>query len=370
MKHRLRLIKMFDRIIGYGIACLSFRQNAVQNISAINRVLIIRPGGIGDAVLSIPGIQALARTYHEATIEVVAEQRNCSVFLLCSGNIRVLRYDNPCQFFTIFKQRYDIVIDTEQYHRLSAVVSKLTNAPVTIGYATNERKKLFNHQIPYSHDEYEVESFIKLLAPLGIFEEFQHHLPFLSIPQSAQYKAVQLLGHNSEKAFVVIFPGASIPERRWGVAQFRAVAEQLWTKGFPVVVVGGKEDVADGDRIINREFGLNLAGNTSHAETAAIIEKAALLVSGDSGILHIAVGLGKPTVSLFGPGIAKKWAPRGDQHIVINKNLPCSPCTKFGYTPKCPIKAKCMADITVDEVVAAVEKLLQNQGKPGEAQHI
>ncbi len=67
-----------------------------------------------------------------------------------------------------------------------------------------------------------------------------------------------------------------------------------------------------------------------------VIDKSAVLVSGDSGILHVGVGLGRPTVSLFGPGIAKKWAPRGDKHIVINKNLPCSPCTNLAIPLNAP----------------------------------
>ena len=131
------------------------------------------------------------------------------------------------------------------------------------------------------------------------------------------------------------------------------------SEGIPLVVVGGMEDVPAGADILPGKYGLNLAGKTSIIETAAVINKASLVVSGDSGILHIAVGLGKPTVSLFGPGIARKWAPRGESHIVINKHLPCSPCTEFGYTPKCPVNAKCMADISVDEVVEAVKRLME-----------
>jgi ADP-heptose:LPS heptosyltransferase len=130
--------------------------------------------------------------------------------------------------------------------------------------------------------------------------------------------------------------------------------------GIPVVVVGGQEDAAEGEKIVAGKSGLNLAGKTSLGETAAVIAKSTLLVSTDSGILHIGVGLGKRTVSLFGPGIVKKWAPRGPRHIVINRNLPCSPCTRFGYTPRCPISARCMTEITVDEVVAAVERIIEN----------
>ncbi len=85
-----------------------------------------------------------------------------------------------------------------------------------------------------------------------------------------------------------------------------------------------------------------------------------MLVSGDSGVLHIAVGLNKPTVSLFGPGIAAKWAPRGEKHIVLNHHLDCSPCTRFGYTPSCSHGARCIQDITVEEVFTAVMTLLES----------
>jgi ADP-heptose:LPS heptosyltransferase len=233
----------------------------------------------------------------------------------------------------------------------------LTRAGISVGYATNERKKVFTHPVRYDHDDYEADSFMHLLEPLGITESTEIKFPFLVVPVAARKKAELLLGDLVNEEFLVIFPGASIPERRWGVDKFREVAERLSNEGYPVVVVGGSGDEADGEKIVNGKHGINLAGKCSLTETAAVIEQCAVLLSGDSGVLHIGVGLNKPTVSLFGPGIAKKWAPRGEKHVVINKNLPCSPCTKFGYTPRCPIKAKCLADISVEEVAEAVLRL-------------
>ncbi|HEX9078647.1 MAG TPA: glycosyltransferase family 9 protein, partial [Desulfuromonadaceae bacterium] len=128
--------------------------------------------------------------------------------------------------------------------------------------------------------------------------------------------------------------------------------------GVAVVVVGGKEDRGQGEVIVAGGAGLNLAGRTSLSETAAVVQMSSLLLSGDSGVLHIAVGLGVPTVSLFGPGRAAKWAPRGEHHTVIAKGLPCSPCTTFGTTPPCPVGTRCMREITVDEVFNAVSMLL------------
>lgn len=323
--------------------------------------LLIRPGGIGDAVLLVPVIHAIRKQFPSAKITVLVERRNASVFRLCPDADRVLLYDRPSDLIDVASTNFNIVIDTEQWHRLSAVVARLTKAAMLVGFATNERARLFTHRVPYSHNDYEAESFFNLLAPLGVSRQLAFHTPFLTVPEAARLRSAELLSTLVGRVFVAVFPGATISERRWGAARFRQLTERLSHLRFPVVVVGGKEDFEEGESIVSGDYGLNLVGKTSLAETAAVIEKAVVLVSGDSGILHIGVGLGKPTVSLFGPGIAKKWAPRGDRHIVINKHLPCSPCTKFGHTPKCPINAKCMSDITVDEVVTAVEKLLFEQ---------
>jgi len=352
------IIKLIDRLAGPMLIPLLRRKKPVHGEFA-RSILLIRPGGIGDAVLLAPAIHSIKKTFPSLQIIVLAEQRNADVFPLISGVNEVFCYDRPWEFIKALRGRYDVVIDTEQWHRLSAVVACLTGAPMTIGYATNERQRLFSHPIPYSHDEYEVDSFCHLIEPLGIIVKVKE-LPFLNISDTAERKAESLLGKFSEKPFIVIFPGSSISEKRWDMGRFVKLASKLNQAGFPIIVIGSKEERAMGEEMTCGLDALNLAGKTSLVETAALIDKSSLLVSGDSGVLHIAVGLGKPTVSLFGASNIKKWAPRGDRHIVINSNLHCSPCTRFGYTPKCAKNAKCMADITVEEVVVAVEKLIGN----------
>jgi lipopolysaccharide heptosyltransferase II len=353
----IRLVKSIDRIFGALLVWVMPTPKSIP-FSVAQSFLIIRPGGIGDAVLLIPTIGIIKKKFPEATITVLAERRNFGIFSLSPDVDHILLYDRPADLWEAIRCNHDIVVDTEQWHRLSAIVTRISGAPVSIGFSTNERKRLFTHPVHYSHDEYETDSFLHLLEPLGIFNTEPVKFPFISIPHSVKDKALTLLGETKDKKFITVFPGASIPERRWGADNFKAVARHIGRKGFKVVVVGGKDDKSEGAKIVDGVDGINLSGKCSLAETAAVIDKSELLVTGDSGILHIGVGLGKPTVSLFGPGIARKWAPRGDKHIVINKNLSCSPCTKFGYTPKCPIGAQCLAEITVDEVFAAVERLL------------
>jgi ADP-heptose:LPS heptosyltransferase len=355
------VMKSLDAVIGRPAVSLMARPDMKAKPDPINTILIIRPGGIGDAVHLIPAINAIKAAYPDAVIDILAEKRNSAIFGLSTHVRHVFHYHRSAELFQVLRTIYDVVIDTEQWHRLSAVVARMTRAPLLIGYGTNERARLFTHPMPYFQDDYEIESFFRLLEPLGI-EPRKVCRPFLSVPDEATERGGALLGEIKGRVFVTVFPGASIPERQWGADKFGKVAEMLAALGVAVVVVGSGDDQGQGEVIVAGTAGLNLAGRTSLSETAAVIQKSALLLSGDSGVLHIAVGLGVPTVSLFGPGRAGKWAPRGERHMVINKGLPCSPCTTFGTTPPCPILGQCMSDITVDEVFNAVTVLLTAAG--------
>lgn len=356
----IRLMKMLDRGIGR-IAALLLPKPVPSSCGEPQSILLIRPGGIGDAVHLIPSIQLLRELFPSVHIDILAETRNAAVFSLCPDVRHIFRYDSPVELLKAIRTSYDVVIDTEQWHRLSAVVARMSDAPVKIGFATNcERARMFNHGASYSHETREADSFMALLQPLSVPVRSVPER-WLTVPSSAVDAADHIMEPIGCVPFVTVFPGASIPERRWNVSKFKAVADLLLKFGITSVVLGGSGDRAAGEMIC-REGGLNLTGRTSLAESAAVIARSSLLISGDSGMLHIAVGLNVPTVSLFGPGRANKWAPRGDRHIVINKQLECSPCTTFGTTPPCPRNAECIASISVDEVFNAACMLLTHTG--------
>lgn len=356
----IHLLKSLDRLLGSALVHLLPKPPAPSLQQPPESILLIRPGGIGDAVHLVPAIHALRHNFPNVTIDILAERRNAGTFALCPGIRQVLLYDRPGELLKVLGNRYNVVIDTEQWHRLSAIVARLTRSPVKIGFATNERARLFTHGVPYSHDDYEVDSFQHLLAPLGITADTCPEGDWLRVPEAAARSVATLLEQGRNRPLVVLFPGASIAERRWGAENFRAVVQWCKAQGLAVVVVGGGGDREEGERIVAGLDALNLAGCTALAETAAVLDRAAVVVSGDSGILHIAVGLGRPTVSLFGSGIAAKWAPRGPRHIVLNKHLPCSPCTRFGTTPPCPHDNRCMREIAVVEVTAAIEAVIRD----------
>lgn len=355
----VRVAKRLDLLVGRPLTSLLPSPSKAPLPAAPRSILLIRPGGIGDAVLLALAINCLKRNYPDATITILAERRNAGIFTLMPVVNKVYCYDRPLEFLAVVRDSYDVVIDTEQWHRLSAVVARLIRAPIKIGFATNERQLMFTHSVPYSHDDHETESFLNLVNILCNETKILTHItaPFLTISEQVNSRTRSLLKPLQNKQYLVVFPGASVVERRWGAEKYREVARLLAGTGLPIVVVGSSVDQQDATSIAEN-LGISLAGTTSLAEAAAVIAGAALFISADSGLLHIAVALDVPTVSLFGPGIAAKWAPHGDKHRIINHNLLCSPCTRFGTTPPCPYNVRCMQEIKPTEVVEAVMQLI------------
>jgi ADP-heptose:LPS heptosyltransferase len=353
----IALLKNIDRLVGRVLTVLLFpppRKSAVQSVCT-RTILIIRPGGIGDAVLLLPMLNQLSSLYPEAKTDVLAESRNAEVFEWSPAVSRVWQYDRPLDFLKLFRQRYDLIIDTEQWYRLSAVVARLLNASRLIGFATNERFRLFTDPCLYNLDEYELGMFLRLLDSLGenslVTADFSR---LMCLPPS-QYRF--------SNPYVVLLPGSSVAAKKWPVERFAEVARYCEKKGFEVVVVGGKAEQDTSQIIVSALInGHNFAGKVSLTESASMVSGAALLISGDSGLLHVAQLQGVPTVALFGPSNSKKWFRNDGLHVLVTADSDCAPCSLFGTIPRCHYGFQCMQDITVDMVTGAVESLLQNSG--------
>jgi ADP-heptose:LPS heptosyltransferase len=357
----IRLVKKLDRMLGPLSVAILARMPPLLYQGALphepRAILLIRPGGIGDAVLLVPAICALKNAIPGASIEVLAERRNYAIFEHCSEVERIFCYDRPRELLDVLRRRYDVVIDTEQWHRLSAVVCRLVRSEMKIGFATNERARMFTHPVSYELDRYEAMSFLDLLKPLGITASDSSPPDVLTLPTAARQQAADLLSPLGQQPFLALFAGASIPEKRWVAENFREVIDWCLADGMAVVMVGGDGDAETNNEIASGRPVLNLAGHTSLAGTAAVLELAACVVSGDSGVLHLAAGLNRPTVALFGPSNVRKWAPRGPGHIVLTTSPACSPCSKFGYTPPCSNQVRCLAELTPQHVCQAIAEL-------------
>lgn len=323
---RIKLIKAVDYFLGSAL-CAGLRPQAAASPNldsdSVRRILVIRPGGIGDAVLLVPFIKELKKLFPAAKIDVLCEKRNAEVFKIEEGLVNILALRN------IFREKYDIVFDTEQWHNFSALISYFSRCPCRVGFDTRKsRSKFYTHLAPYSREEYEAVNFLNLLKPFSSGADIKYaDPPFISLPLSAQ----------RQENTVALCLSAGVPERRWPEQNFQKLIAYLSKKGYNILLLEGNKK------------------RLSLPQAAALLAASSLYIGLDSGLLHLAYALGVPTVSLFGPGVKDKWAPRGMGHKAISKNLACSPCTLFGYTPRCR-KPKCMELITPEDVIAAIEE--------------
>lgn len=359
------ILKVLDALLGQPL-CLALAPLArlvtrvrTQAGEAPRRILVIRPGGIGDAVLFLPLLREVRRAWPGVALDLLLERRNANVVAATGLADEIYHYDRLRHgLFAVLARRYDLVIDTEQYHRLSAIVALATGAPRRIGFATGPRRRLFTETCRYDRQRYEVRSFLDL-ARLATGREpaWDPDLPFYPVTAEARQRAQAALLPLGERLLVAIHPGASIPERRWPPERYGAVARALALRGLGIVILGGAVDV-EAAQVIAAQVGelphVNLAGRVPLGDVAAIVERVAVYVSADTGILHVAYGVGTPTVHLFGPGVLEKWGPPGQRFASVRHETRCSPCTTYGYTPPCCQAMVCMLGITPERVTEAV----------------
>ncbi|MEZ4484950.1 MAG: glycosyltransferase family 9 protein [Syntrophotaleaceae bacterium] len=147
---------------------------------------------------------------------------------------------------------------------------------------------MFNVAVPYAHVDYEADGFLRLLEPLGVSAQEMEY-PFLVVPEHAIRQAEKKLEPLAGQAFIALFPGASIPERRWGTENFHRLATWLNEQGLAVVVVGGGQDREAGATILAEGLGLNLAGGTSRGNGGGV---AAVVFAGNGRFRGAAHGGG------------------------------------------------------------------------------
>ncbi len=344
---RMKSLKVFDYLIGGLMAqILAPALPNAMTPQGGGRILVIRPGGIGDAVFLLPILQRLRA--QGAALDVLCEPRNAEIF--SSQGYPVFLYTRLGDLWKLSRKAYDAVVDTEQWHYLSAIVAYFMNTRLRIGFASRVlRKKLLNRPVSYEADAYELLNFLSLFEGLLKGQEGLDDINHcLVIPQEVKSWAAQAIPSNS----VSVFLGASIVLRRLTRPQWSSVIQGVLAKDLHPVLIGGKDVAAIADDIAREMHNpriLNFAGETTLMQSAALIQRSRTFIGPDSGLMHVACGVGTPVVAVFGPGNLKKWQPKGRQHKVLSEHVPCSPCTRFGYTvPTCHGSYHCIMDLKID----------------------
>jgi ADP-heptose:LPS heptosyltransferase len=372
---RLRWLQAADRRFGAALVRTA-RPRATGPAGAIpigqvRRILVIRPGGLGDAVLLRPMLAALAAYFQAARLDVLAERRNAAALLFGAPRWSVSCYDEaPWQAWRKLRaERYDLVVDTEQYHHLPALLANRLAPRWFCGFATLGRARLQTHPVPYSADRYEAESFLDLArAVSGAQLPFRADRPFLAAPGADSAWAEEALAAAQGRPLAVLLPAAGGSYRLWSAARWIEVCRALQRDGAFVVLLGGADAMPAAAGIVAEVDPTAVAdrtGRTTLGQSAALLSRATVAVGTDSGVMHLAYALGTPGVTLFGPGLHTKWGAPSSRQRIVRLGLPCSPCTRDGVVPACPYDVACMRDLDSARVLAAVAAVAPRGGDHG-----
>lgn len=371
-----------------------------------HRILVVNLASFGDALLATPAIGALRAAYPQARIDVLTTPIGAAIFAMCPAVDRIIKFPKelfdrpaaaarPDRLLTVARLagrlragRYDAVA---LLHHLTTRFGALKFRGLLAASGAARRAGLDNGR----------GTFLTHRAPdygFGVRTEWQYGLdvaatlgarvdgvrPSIVIPDAARLGASRLLEQmRIREPYIVIHPGVGgySQARAWPAERFAAMASRIHeTTGQPIVVVGTEDEAARARVVAEQPGAVNLIGQTSLPDLAAVVERAALTIGSDSGVAHLAAALDRPLLAIFGPSNSEAWRPFGaDLHfvgrrslpagdkLVIRSAIPCAPCFYTGFSlgrrEGCALKT-CLDEVTVDEVVPIALRILQRQNVP------
>jgi len=365
------------------------------------KILLVKLSAVGDVVHTIPVLNKLRRRYpaaqidwlvtpaigellrhHPAITNVIEFPREDASALL-----RPAALGNYARLAARLRDtRYDLVIDVHGQIR-TAIFTLATGAPVRIGFdrprasvwkATHREFTAqarrhawqgaregswlaYTHHIPVpTLDLHAVDRYLNVGPLLGL-EQGPPDFSF-PIPPAATANVDALLQRHrlSGTGLVAMAPGTIWETKHWGSAKFAEVARHFLQNGFDVVLMGTRRERAVCDEVARLAPGVvNVAGETTLTELAALIRRSTICVTNDSGPMHLAVALDRPVVSVFGPTDPVWIGPYGRADAVLRAGVPCSPCL-LRQLSRCRHDHICMENVSAGSVIERMETILQH----------
>lgn len=334
-------------------------------MSEPQNILVRMPNWIGDLIMATPVLTDLRNAFPKASITAMCKAPLCELLQEDKAIDELFCFTKPANDF-VRRQERDIIvkIQTGKYDVGVLTTNSFSSAwwfwlggvKRRIGYSAHFRRFLLTDPLQFPQEkEHLVDSFKKLLKPLGI--PLSQTKPRLFVTDSEVEASKQILyrgGYVKGKKLIGINPGAAYGSAKcWPPERFRALAMRLLLETDAYIVFFGDVSTAKLVKEIVQglpEKVIDLAGLTGLRELACLIKDCDVLVTNDSGPMHIGAAMGTPLVALFGSTDHTITGPYGQNESVIYKQVKCSPCFKR----VCPIDFRCMKQIGVDEVVERV----------------
>ncbi len=346
------------------------------------RILVIQTAFLGDVVLTLPLVEALHTCFPGAHLTMLTTPANAPILDGQPGVDTIMTYDKRgaqqgvrgmwALARRVRAQGYDVVVSPHRSMR-SAVLAAYSGSPQRIGFAQWGTRWAYTATVPRPVAAHEAERNVQLIQALQPAQPPASSRLTLRIAPEAHKQADSFFaaaGITGNTMLVGIIPGSQWGTKRWPAERFAALVERVTIRTNTRCVLFG----APGDRAIAeaitaacRRPVLDLIGHTDLQALPAYLDRCTVVVSNDTGPMHIAAALGKPIVALYGPTTAAMgFTPYGVLWEEMSVPLPCRPCNAHG-PHRCPLSHwHCMLDVSVEQVIAGVERLLQRTHHAGE----
>jgi lipopolysaccharide heptosyltransferase I len=324
-------------------------------------VLIVRLGALGDIVHTVPAAAALRAAFPDARIDWLVDARHRALLDLVTVLDRtiVLEQASPAGWVDVTRRLrqtpYDVAIDFQGLMK-SAILARASGAPRVLGFSIwhlrEKTARPFYSESIDAEGSHVVRKNLRLLEALGVHEE-RIEFPLADVTSLAAEEVVATAGG---APIALLNPGAAWPNKRWDAKRFGEVASFLRdVRGLAPFVLWGPGEDALANAVVEASSGAaRLAPATQIHDLVALCRRASLVLSGDTGPLHIAGAVGTPIVSIFGPTDPARNGPWAPLDATVSRYESC----ECHYDRRCHASTWCLDSIGVAEVTAAIQHRL------------
>ena len=349
-----------------------------EKLDDVCKIAVLRPSAVGDFVMTLPALHALRTVYPEAGIVYIGKAWHADFMAGRPGPIDRVAIMPPCpgvgvppedrtvdmaavaRFIDEMRaERFDLAVQLYGGGRYSNPFIKQFAARLTIGMRASDAETL-DRWIPYGRAQNRRLHMLAVAALAGA--DTLRAGQELQVTEADRTEARGIVQHPAGRRLAVIQPGSTDPRRRWPAQSFAALADRLTAQGMLVAINGTAEERLLVASVLERmrHPALDLSGQLSLSGLCGLLERADLLVSNDTGPLHLALAIGTPSVGIYWlTNLIESGPLRQDIHAAaLSLRMHCPVCGAENLTTRCPHDVSFVDGVTVEEVAALAEELL------------